>query len=81
MGACAAGHNYTLVIDADWQDARGQSLACGNRFTSPRSTSLIDIKSWQESSTPAAASQEPLTVTLPEPLDHSLLLLHVTQRL
>lgn len=76
-----AGRDYTLVIDADWQDARGQSLA--RELQKPFHViavdeTPIDIKTWKIVA-PPAGSREPLAVTFPEPLDHALLerVLHV----
>ncbi|HVU88073.1 MAG TPA: Ig-like domain-containing protein [Pirellulales bacterium] len=77
-----AGRDYTLVIDADWHDAQGQPLAAGLRkpfHVEEVDQTPIDISTWKLVP-PPAASRDPLAVTFPEPLDHSLLqrLLHVT---
>jgi hypothetical protein len=69
------GKTYTLVIDRQWSDARGQALKETYRkalqVLAPVERSL-DPKTWKLSS-PQAGTRQPLTVRFPAPLDHALL--------
>ncbi|MFN7925943.1 MAG: hypothetical protein U0Q16_37945 [Bryobacteraceae bacterium] len=70
-----AGKKYTLVIDADWKDAKGVPLKQGARkmFAAvPAERSPIDPKVWKLSS-PKAGSMEPLVADFPRPYDAALL--------
>ena len=69
------GSRYTLIIDDQWPDDRGQSLAAP--FRKPfRVIAPDDVQpdhqewDWQ---VPAAGTKGPLTMTFREPLDHALL--------
>jgi hypothetical protein len=70
------GKRYTLVIDQRWQDAEGNPLKSSHRknfrVSLPDVTSP-DPKTWKVAP-PRAGTQEPVTVSFPEPLDHALLL-------
>ena len=77
-----AGKKYTLVIDRDWNDARGNPLAepYHKPFTAAAAAETPpDPKSWTVAPPPAGTTR-PLDVRLPGPLDHALLqrLLRVT---
>ncbi len=70
-----AGQRYTLVVDRDWSDARGVALREPFRKTftaGPPDHTMPALRRWRVSA-PAAGTTAPLIVTLPEPLDHSLL--------
>jgi hypothetical protein len=71
-----AGKSYTLVVDAQWADAKGyplkQEFRKSFRVTAPVEEA-IDVKAWQLEP-PAAGKAAPLSVTFPRPLDHALLL-------
>lgn len=65
---------YTLVIDADAQDADGQPL--GRSFTKEFETTVADRQRPQpdqwELAAPAIATQQPLEIRFHESLDHAL---------
>jgi hypothetical protein len=66
---------YTLLIAAGWPGADGAVLAADRRVdftTSAADLEQPDPRRWQLGP-PVAASRNPLTVTLDEPLDHALL--------
>jgi hypothetical protein len=73
--ALERGRLYTLVVDAAWPDASGQALRAGFRksfvVVAPDETQP-DPRTWKLA-VPPAGSREPLTVTLPEPLDGPML--------
>jgi hypothetical protein len=69
------GHSYSLTIDSTLHDARGLPLARPfvKRFkVGPMDRSLPREQNWRISA-PKAGTRDPLTVDLPEPLDHALL--------
>lgn len=69
------GKTYTLVIDKECQDARGNSLREPHRKSfrvGPPDDQPIKTQDWKLQA-PGAASTEPLVVTFPEPLDYALL--------
>jgi hypothetical protein len=69
------GKDYTLVIDTGLLDANGNHLRepfrKSFRAIAPDDTQP-DPKTWKVQA-PAAGTREPLTVTIPKPLDHALL--------
>ena len=70
-----AGKKYKLVIETSWLDTTGKPLE--KRFTKSFSVVKADYQQplpndWKLT-LPQSASQEPLVVKLPEPLDHALL--------
>ncbi len=68
------GKRYTFVIDADWLDAKGNSLAKGIRKTfrsGPPDDQPIDLTKWKISK-PTADGREPLSIQFPKALDHAL---------
>jgi hypothetical protein len=70
-----AGRQYTLVVDADWQDAAGQPLAAPLRRefrVGPSEERAIDPAEWRVS-VPSAGTREPLRVSFSRPLDYGLL--------
>ena len=73
------GKSYTLVIDKAWPDANGNALKDGFRKAikaGPPFEKKVDPKTWKLD-VPAAGKTDPLTVTLPMPHDHALLLREV----
>ena len=69
------GHRYTLVVDSTLHDARGLALARGyvKHFqVGPIDRTIPMTTNWRVSS-PTAGTHDPLTIDLPEPLDHALL--------
>jgi hypothetical protein len=69
------GKAYTLVIEAKWLDAKGNSLARPFRKTlkvGPPDDKVPVMSGWRVSP-PPAGSREPVVVDFPEPLDHALL--------
>jgi hypothetical protein len=70
-----AGKRYTLVIDREWLDGRGASLAESFRKefrVAPPDREPIDPAKWRLS-TPRAGTSEPLVIQFPEPLDYAML--------
>jgi hypothetical protein len=69
-----AGKSYTLVIDADWRDAKGAKLAQSTRkafrVTAPI-TSAVDPARWKLTA-PRAGGRAPLTVEFDRPMDRAL---------
>src|SRR5262249_14915367 len=66
---------YTLVVGPGLEDASGNVLkeAFRKPFTAlPPDDTQPDPKAWKVQP-PAAGTRDPLTVTLPKPLDHALL--------
>ena len=71
----AEGHRYTLVIDADWPDARGVAMVEGLRKTfraGPALRAKPDPKQWRIVP-PKAGTTAPLTVDFPTPMNYVLL--------
>jgi hypothetical protein len=69
------GKRYTLVVDADWHDATGQTLEGETRKSfevTPPDNAPVDAGLWKIEP-PAAGTREALGVRFPEPLDHSML--------
>jgi hypothetical protein len=69
------GHSYSLTIDSTLRDAHGLPLAHSFVKTfkvGPMDRTLPREQNWRVS-TPRAGTREPLTISLPEPLDHALL--------
>jgi hypothetical protein len=69
------GHSYSLVIDSTMLDAKGLPLTQSftKRFrVGPMDRSLPRVATWRVVA-PTAGTLEPVTVELPEPLDHALL--------
>lgn len=69
------GKDYTLVVDADWRDARGNPLKQEIRkafHTIAPDHSPIDTTAWKIEP-PKAGSRDPLVVVFPESLEHALL--------
>jgi hypothetical protein len=74
-GVLQAGRHYTLVLDDQWPDAKGQPLAETVRKTfdvAPPILTPLDPSAWKIEP-PSADTREPLVVRLPQPLDHELL--------
>lgn len=78
--ALVAGKEFSLTIDAAWQDAKGQPLlrSAVKKFTvtAPDRTPP-DPKSWRLTP-PAPGTKDPLRVTFSEPMDHALSLRLIT---
>ena len=73
--ALMAGRSYTLVIDNEWRDAKGNRLKSSHRKRFDVGASdrrSPDPATWQIES-PQDGSRDPLVVTFPEPLDQALL--------
>lgn len=71
----SAQGRYTLVVDRNWRDARGVPLREEYRkiFSVGEPDHAIPaLRLWRVGA-PKAGTKEPLIVTFPEPLDHSLL--------
>jgi hypothetical protein len=69
------GHSYSLIVDSMMHDARGLPLTRGyvKRFrVGPIDRTLPRVSAWRVVA-PAAGTLDPVTVELPEPLDHALL--------
>jgi hypothetical protein len=69
------GNSYSLIIDSVMHDARGLPLTRGyvKRFrVGPIDRTLPRAAEWRVI-TPPAGTLDPVTVELPEPLDHALL--------
>jgi len=69
------GHRYKLVIDSTLHDAHGLLLAHGyvKQFqVGPIDRTMPATKLWRIAG-PRAGTRDPLTIDLPEPLDHALL--------
>jgi hypothetical protein len=71
----AEGKYYTLVVDAAWRDGKGLPLKEPFRHkfkTGPADDRPLDPKAWKIEA-PAAATNAPLVIAFPEPIDHGLL--------
>lgn len=69
------GHRYTLVIDRQWRDAEGVSLAAPYRkefIAGPPDETPIDPEAWTVHP-PQAGTREPLVVDFAESLDRAVL--------
>jgi hypothetical protein len=74
--AIEEGKQYTLVVDRDWQDARGAPLQQGFRklfHAGPADRTPPDTAQWRLSA-PRAATSDALVVDFPKPMDYALLL-------
>ena len=74
--AFTAGKTVTLVVSREWRDEHGLPLKDDYRRTfrtAPADDQPIDPAMWRIVA-PPASGREPVVVTFPEPLDHSLLL-------
>ncbi len=70
------GETYSLVVDAAWPDAEGNPLRASfeKRFdVVPTDTTPLDLGTWRVQ-VPAHGSTQALVVSMPEPLDHALML-------
>jgi len=70
-----AGKSYSLVIDRDWPDAKGNQLKAAFRRSFQvglPDDSPPDPRAWKLNS-PQANTKDPLVVRFPEPLDRALL--------
>jgi len=73
--ALEEGKSYTLLIDRDWHDARGNPLKDDHRKSfraGPPDDQAIDPQAWKLQP-PAVGERGVLDVTFPKPLDHALL--------
>lgn len=80
--ALVAGRNFSLVIDAAWQDAAGLPLkrSAEKKFTvSAPDREPPDPARWKLTN-PAANSRDALRLTFPEPMEHALSLRLITVR-
>jgi hypothetical protein len=69
------GHSYSLTIDSSLHDAHGLPLTRSfvKKFKAgPIDRTLPRAQNWRVSA-PRAGTRDPLTLDLPEPLDHALL--------
>ena len=74
------GRRYTLVIDPEWRDAEGVSLAAPYRkkfIAGPPDETPIDPKAWTVYP-PPGGTREPLVVDFAEPLDRAVLVRALT---
>ena len=74
------GRRYTLVIDQEWRDAEGVSLAAPYRkefIAGPPDETPIDPKAWTVYP-PRGGTREPLVVDFAEPLDRAVLVRALT---
>ena len=72
--ALQAGRKFTLVVDAEWQDANGRPLARKHERTfrvTPPDRTAISLANWKVAP-PAAGTAAPLRIEFGEPLDHAL---------
>lgn len=70
-----AGKNYTLIVDRNWKDAKGELLAQDFRrrfHVLPAERRIVDLATWQVTA-PAAGGIAPLEVRFPRPMDRALL--------
>ncbi len=75
--ALQAGRSVTLVVSREWQDQYGLPLKEDFKRVlrvSPAATRPLDPASWRVEPPPAAGNRDPVLVSFPEPLDHSLLM-------
>jgi hypothetical protein len=69
------GKQYTLVIDREWQDARGVSMVEGFRKNfrgGPAQRNPPDPKQWRVSA-PKPGTTDPVVVSFPTPMNYPLL--------
>lgn len=72
--ALVAGRSYTIQIDQAWRDADGRPLVAPFRKSfraGPAREKALTLSEWRIGS-PRAGSRDPLTVTVPYPLDRAL---------
>jgi hypothetical protein len=70
------GKRYTLVVDRDWRDARGATLAAEFRKpfrVGPADRTPPDTAQWRLSA-PRAGTSDALVVRFPKPMDYALLM-------
>lgn len=70
-----AGKKYSLVIDADWKDAKGVPLKAAFRKqfeVEPADRTPLDTANWRLG-IPAPGTTDPVAVDFPEPLDSALM--------
>jgi hypothetical protein len=69
------GHRYKLVVDSTMHDARGLALARGyvKQFQVGAVDRTMPTTTLWRISPPSAGTRDPLTIDLPEALDHALL--------
>jgi hypothetical protein len=75
--ALQAGRSVTLVVSREWHDQYGLPLKEDFRRVlrvSPAATKPLDPSSWRIQPPRAAGGRDPVLVSFPEPLDHSLMM-------
>jgi len=73
--ALEEGHRYTLAIDRDWLDGRGNPLVGEYRKpfrAGPADRVPPEVSTWKIAA-PKAGTTEPLVVRFPKPMDYALL--------
>jgi hypothetical protein len=72
--ALRPGHQYTILIDKGWRDAAGRPMAAEFRKSirvTPAVNRPLRIADWRIG-VPHAGTREPLSLSVPWPLDHAL---------
>ncbi|MDB5390794.1 MAG: hypothetical protein JWM11_6440 [Planctomycetaceae bacterium] len=73
--ALESGHDYTLVVHSDWNDAAGNPLSKAARKVfraGPAERTALDTATWKITP-PRSGTKDPLTVRFPRSLDRALL--------